>query len=126
MAKVTILGREIEIAPYMIDSMELAAPFIDNINATAGSMTGLTGLTKAAGDFCAVLSIGLMKTDATLTTDFLKSSLGLGDLVAMRESFVAIMQESGMQQSGEATAPVSALQEAAGASETPSGTLSTT
>jgi hypothetical protein len=126
MAKVTILGREIEVAPYMIEDMELAAPFIDTINETSGAMTGMTGLTKVAGDLCAVLSIGLLKVDPTLTPDFLKSHLGLGDLVVMRDGFTAVMKVSGMQQSGEATAPVSALQEAAGASETPSGKSSTT
>lgn len=123
MAKLTILGRDFEIAPYKLASMRRAAPFIDRINATAGSMTTLEGLTNAAGDFIAVLSIGLVKLDPELTPEMLEEELGIGDLAVMRDAFTAVMKESGLA-AGEVPAPVAS--EAAGASSTNSGKSSTT
>lgn len=123
MAKVTIMGRDLEVAPYKIASMRKAAPFIDRINATAGAMTTLEGLTNAAGDLCAVLAIGLVKIDPTLTAEKLEEELGIEDLAALRGAFTAILQESGMQ-AGERPAP--SAPEPAGASTIDSGQSSTT
>ncbi|GHH09370.1 hypothetical protein GCM10008023_05970 [Sphingomonas glacialis] len=118
MAKLTVSGREYDIAPFKLGAMKAAAPIIERINATIaakgdGGGTTLVDLTEMLGDFCAVLSIGLMKIDATLTPDHLEDELGFGDMPAIQAAFTAIMRESGLKSAGEVPAP--AAGEAAGA-----------
>ena len=107
MAKVTLMGRDFDVEPYKIKQMRKAAPFIDTINTTTGAMSTIGGLVDAASAFCAVLSIGLVRLDETLTPDALEDMIGFGDLPALRDAFTAILQESGMASAGEAPAPVS-------------------
>ena len=117
MATVTILGGDREVAPYNIAMMRRAAPFIDRIQATAGALNTLAGMTDVAGDFCGVMAIGLSKVDPVLTQEYLEENLGLGDLNALRDAFVAILEESGLVPKGEAMALV--------AVEAPTGALPT-
>jgi hypothetical protein len=113
MAKITLLGRDFDVAPYKIGAMRKAAPFITRINETAGSMTTLEGAVEAAGDMIGFLAIGLSKIDPTLTAEQLEEQIGLNDALDLQKAMIAVIKDSGLQ-TGEAKAP-SALVDAAGA-----------
>lgn len=108
MARLEIGGRSFEIAPYKLGSLRKAAPFIDRINASAGSLSTIEGMTDSTADILAVLSIGLQKLDPALTVEALEEMVGFDDLDVLREAFVAVLHEAGMKSAGEAKAPVSA------------------
>lgn len=105
MAKITLDGRDFDIAPYKLGSLRKAAPIIDRINAAAGSLTTMEGTAQATADLVEVLSIGLMKIDPTLTPEALDDIVGFDDLLALRDTFTAILRESGLAPSGESKAP---------------------
>jgi hypothetical protein len=104
MAKITLDGREFDIAPYKLGSLRKAAPIIDRINATMAKLDSMEGMAQSASDLAAVLSIGLVKIDPALTPEGLDDLVGFDDLPAMLACFTEIMEQSGLTQ-GEATAP---------------------
>jgi len=108
MAKVVIAGVSYELAPYKLAQLKQAAPFIDRINAVAGSLSTIEGMTDSACDFLGVLSVGLVKIDPALTLDALEEKVGLADITSLRDAFKAVLAESGLTSAGEAPAPVSA------------------
>jgi hypothetical protein len=131
MAKLNIMGRDFEIAPYKIAQMRRAAPYIDLINSTGGAMTkpgatmSIEELTEVAGYFVGFLSIGVIKVDPTITVAALEEDVGIGDLEGMRLAFTDILVESGLVARGEAAAPAP-VPEATGASTSALDASSTT
>jgi hypothetical protein len=107
MARIAIGGRDFDVAPYKLAQLRQAAPYIDRINATAGALTTVEGMTASACDFLGVLSIGLMRIDPALTLDALEDMVGLSDIASLRDGFMAVLVESGMI-AGEAEVPVPA------------------
>jgi len=122
MAKIMIGGRAFELAPYKLAQLRQAAPYIDRINATAGALTTVEGMTEAACDFVGVLAIGLGKIDPALTPEALEEMIGLADIGALRDGFMEVLTESGMI-AGEAAAPAP-VADATGALPTASAPLS--
>jgi hypothetical protein len=106
MAKLTILGREFDIAPYKLGELRKAAPFIDAIQKRSAEGNKLADVMESAIDLLEVLSIGLVKIDPMLTPDYLEANVGMDEFVAMQASFVTLTQESGLKSKGEATAPL--------------------
>lgn len=113
MAKLDIMGRSFEIAPYKLGALRKAAPHIDAINNTAGALTTVAGMVESQQHTLAVLLIGLQKIDPSITAEMLDEEVGIEDIPALIEAFRQIMQESGLSPKGEAPAPVAL--EAAGA-----------
>jgi hypothetical protein len=111
MAKVTLMGREFDIAPYKIGQLRKAAPIIDRMNARVAGLASVSGMVEAAADMIDFLWIGLVRLDPTITLDQLNDEIGMGDLPAIRDAVLAVMTESGLK-SGEAKAPVPAAPEA--------------
>jgi hypothetical protein len=105
MARLEIGGRAFEIAPYKLGALRRAAPYIDRINANAGALGTIEGMTDSTADIVAVLSIGLQKLDPALTPEALEEMVGFDDLPALRDAFVDVLRESGMRAAGEAPAP---------------------
>lgn len=105
MAKITLMGRDFDVAPYMIAELEEAAPFIDRINATPGSVTSVTGGVAATVDLIGFLAVGLSRVDPALTADEIKKRVGLADIAAMQTAFNEILTDSGLGAKGEAMAP---------------------
>lgn len=116
MAKLTILGREFDIAPYKLGELRRAAPFIDNIQKGTEGPGSLGALLDSAVDLLSVLSIGLVKIDPVLTPDYLEANVSMDEFVALQSAFMGLTEESGLQRKGEAMAPPEA--EPAGASKT--------
>lgn len=123
MARLELGGRAYDIAPYKLGALRRAAPAIDRINANAGSLGTIAGMTDSTADIVAVLSIGLQKLDPALTPEALEEMVGFDDLPALRDAFMALLSESGMRAAGEAPAPSPADGE--GASTISSAPLST-
>jgi hypothetical protein len=113
MAKLTILGREFDIAPYKLGELRKAAPFIDAIQKRSAEGNKLADVMDSALDLLNVLSIGLIKIDPELTADYLEANVGMAEFVAMQATFLDITKEAGLERKGEATAPAAA--KAAGA-----------
>jgi len=105
MAKVTLMGRHFDVAPYMIAQLEEAAPFIDAINAAPGSVTTVTGGVKATVDLIGFLAVGLSRLDPEMTAEHIKAHVGFGDIAVMQQAFTDILADSGMGAKGEAQAP---------------------
>lgn len=121
MARVTIAGRAFDLAPYKLAQLKAAAAFIDRINATQGALTSVEGMAASASDFLGVLAVGLVRIDPSLTLPALEEMVGLADIPALRDGFMAVLVESGMI-AGEAEAPAPA--EPTGALPTVSAPLS--
>jgi hypothetical protein len=132
MAKVTVAGRDFEIAPFKIGAMRRAAPFIDRINKRAadfmkdkpieGEIPKIEGLPDLLCDIIAIVAIGLERIDPAMTAEALEDEIGFSDMAAMRIAYTEILAESGMNQ-GEAQAPVEAgLPVASKTSSAPSST----
>lgn len=113
MAQITLLGREFDVAPYKLGAMELAAPFVDRINATIGALTTLEGAVKVAGDLVGFVQIGLAKIDPELTVAKLKDEVGYDDLAVLQAAFSSILLASGFKAKGEVKAPPAAAPVAA-------------
>ena len=96
MTIIAILGREFDVAPYKLGAMRVAAPLIDRVNATAGSLSTLEGLTASMQDIASVVSIGLVKLDPTLTPEYLVDQLGLDDMPALQRAFGDIIRDAGL------------------------------
>jgi hypothetical protein len=107
MAKLTILGREFDIAPYKLGELRKAAPFIDNIQRKTDAGT-LSDLMDSAVDLLNVLSIGLVKIDPMLTPDYLEANVSMDEFVGLQSTFLDLTVESGLKQKGEAGAPPAA------------------
>jgi hypothetical protein len=125
MAKLTVNGREFDIAPYNFADMIKAAPIIDQINATVSSLSSMSDLYRSAVDIIQVLAIGVAKIDPAVTADEIVAGLP-GSAEALRDLqtvFSTLLRESGLQ-SGEVTAPTAPEIEPAGASSTNSDTSS--
>lgn len=120
MAKLTIAGREYDIAPYKLGDLRKAAPAIDRINATAGAITTIEGMAESSADLLAVLSIGLRKINDTLTPEYLEEIVGFDELPAISAAFSDLLAESGFKPAGEAKAPSASPEEAEGASSSSS------
>jgi len=108
MAKLTILGRDFDIAPYKLGDLRKAAPFIDAIQKRSEGGTGLVDVLDSAFDLLNVMSIGLVRIDPELTPDYLEANVGMDDFVAMQASFLDVTKESGLKSAGEVKAPVAA------------------
>jgi hypothetical protein len=121
MAKVTLGGRDFEIAPYKLGQLRAAAPIIDRINASIPKLTDtkvpptMSDMAASLTDTLAVLYIGIAKADPTVTLEVLEDLVGIGDQAAVLSAFREVMQESGLGK-GEALAPPLVASE--GASET--------
>jgi hypothetical protein len=105
MAKITIEGRECEIAPYKLGKLRRAAPFIDRINSIAGALTTVEGMMNASRDACEVISIGLVAADPRFTADFLEDQFGMPEMAELQTCLKDILTEAGFDQKGEAKAP---------------------
>lgn len=121
MAKLTLAGRSFEIAPYKLGALRKAAPHIDAINASALTIDSIEGLIENAAHIVAIVSIGLVKIDPTLTEEALEDMVGADDMGALGAALRDIMTEAGLAPKGEATAPEA---EAEGALQTDSATSS--
>ena len=107
MAKLSILGREFDIAPYKLGDLRRAAPFIDAIQKRSDG-AGLVDVLDSAFDLLNVMSIGLVRIDPELTPDYLEQNVGMDDFVAMQASFLDVTKESGLKSAGEVKAHVAA------------------
>ena len=96
MAKVHLMGRDFDVAPYMIDALEEAAPFIDAINAAPGSVSTVVGGVKATTDLIGFLAVGLSRIDPELTAAHIKTKVGFADIATMQQAFTDILADSGM------------------------------
>lgn len=103
MTKVAIAGRDYDIAPYKIAQLRKAAPFIEKVNATAGSLSSIEGAVEVMGDLVGFLAVGIAKIDPSVTVDQLEEEIGFDDLPAIQRAFLDIMAESGFKP-GEAKA----------------------
>lgn len=109
MVTITLLGRDFDVAPYKLGSMRKAAPFVDRVNATIGSLTTMEGAIAVASDLVGFVQVGLVKIDPTLTVDQLEEDVGYDDLPALQAAFTSILQASGMRpKAGEVQAPPAA------------------
>lgn len=115
MAKLTILGREFDIAPFKLGELRRAAPFIDAIQKRSAEGNSLADVMESAIDLLNVMSIGLIKIDPELTPDYLEENVGMAEFVGMQAAFLDITREAGLERKGEAKAPAAA--KAAGASK---------
>jgi hypothetical protein len=123
MAKVTLLGRDFEVAPLKLADLRKAAPALDRINSTAGSMSTLEGLIASMSDIAIVVSVALVKCDPEMTAQYIEENAGMPDLDALRIALETIMQESGMApRAGEAPAPSKAAEGASTSSSEKSST----
>jgi hypothetical protein len=116
MAKITILGRDFDLAPYKLGKLRRAAPFIDSIQRRSTAPGELSDVLESAFDLVNVLSIGLVEIDPTLTPEYLEENLSMEEFVAMQAAFLEVTRESGLQSKGEVTAPPA--DKPAGASKT--------
>ena len=105
MARLDIMGRSFEIAPYKLGALRKAAPHIDAINITAGALTSVEGMMESQHHTLAVLLIGLQKVDPSITAEMLDDEVGLDDIPSLVSCFQTIMIESGLAAPGEAKAP---------------------
>jgi hypothetical protein len=114
MAKLTIDGRDYDIAPYKLNQMRKAAPFIDKINATAGAMNTMEGMYESAADLIEVLAIGVSKIDPAMTAEAIGDALSgsVEELKALQVTFKDLLLESGLTP-GEAKAPLAPVAEGA-------------
>lgn len=124
MATLIIEGRSFEIAPYKLGSLRRAAPHIDAINAAINSIDSLEGMMENLEHVVAVLSVGLVRVDPTLTPEALGDMVGMDDMPALRDALREVLQESGLTPKGEATAPTAPEVADVGASENSSETSS--
>lgn len=108
MTKITLDGREFDIAPYKLGALRKAAPILDRINAASGSLDSMEVMVDSSADIIEVLVIGLAKIDPALTVDAILDMVGFGELPMIQRAFVELMQESGLAPKGEATAPTAA------------------
>lgn len=113
MVKVTLLGREFDVAPYKLGALKQAAPFVDRVNAKAGALTTLEGALDVAADLVGFVQIGLAKVDPALTVESMLDEIGYDEMPALQVAFRDILQASGLKPKGEAPAPVVADQPAA-------------
>lgn len=104
MAKITLDGREFDIARYKLGALRQVAPIVDRINAAMTEVKTMEGLTRSATDLAAVLSVGLVKIDPDLTPEGLDDIVGFEDLPNMLACFTELMTESGLEK-GEVSAP---------------------
>jgi hypothetical protein len=104
MVTVTLLGRDFDVAPYKLGALRKAAPIVERINTTAGSLTTFEGAVEAACELAALVSIGLVKLDPALTAEALEEQLGMEDMPALQKAALDILSVSGLSQ-GEAKAP---------------------
>lgn len=125
MADITILGRSFGIGRYNLGALRKAAPHIDAINAarreSLAASTGVANLEEVMGPvehIVAIIAIGLVKIDPEFTADYLLENLNIEDMPTLGAALRAILVESGIQTSGEATAPTAPDPAAAGASPT--------
>ena len=119
MVKVSLLGREFDIAPYKLGDMRRAAPIVDRMNGAAGSLSTLEGGVEFAGELAAFVAIGLSRIDPTLTVEALEDQLGMDNVRELQVAFQAILRASGLTP-GEAKAPsASAEQDGASPSSSP-------
>lgn len=102
MATITIKGRAFELAPYMIGSMRRAAPFVDRINARAGTLATLEHIFENGRDLCEVVAIGLGKIEPAMTADAIEDQLGFEDMMALAQAYKEIMREAGFAPKGDA------------------------
>ena len=130
MTKITLDGREFDIAPYKLGALRKAAPILDRINAASGSLDSMEVMFDSSADIIEVLAIGLVKCDpacgllsslgldqtatASRLAEAILDMVGFGELPMIQRAFVELMQESGLAPKGEATAPT-AVPEAVGA-----------
>lgn len=104
MVTVTLSGRDFDVAPYKLGSLRKAAPIVERINTIAGSLTTFEGAIEAGCELAALVSIGLVKLDPTLTAEALQEQLGIEDMSAIQKAATDILTASGIIQ-GEARAP---------------------
>ncbi|MDB5582924.1 MAG: hypothetical protein JWR80_8100 [Bradyrhizobium sp.] len=96
MVMFSILGREIEVAPYKLEALTAAAPFIDGLLASTESMKTLQGVMGGTGDFVRALSIGLQKVDPVFTPEYLAAQLDFTDITRLQAPFRELLQASGL------------------------------
>jgi hypothetical protein len=124
MATIVIEGQPYGLPRYKLGKLRRAAPFIDRINATAGALKTLEGITAVSRETCEVLSIGLQDLDAKFTADYLEEQFGMEDMPALQTCLKEVLEEAGLAKKGEAPALSEPLAEGA-ASPTSSDELST-
>ena len=107
MAKVTIMGRDFEIAPYKLGQLRQAAPIIERLNAAftrAGAANvALDDMVSSLGDLVAFVAVGIRRVDPSVTIEAIEDSVGFDDLPALQAAFLDILRESGFTK-GEAKA----------------------
>ena len=104
MVAITLLGETHEVPPYKLKQLRRAAPLIENVNATLGSLSTLSGGVQVMDDLTAFVAIGLEKIRADLSFQALEDKIGMEDLPDLQSAFRDILQASGFK-SGEAKAP---------------------
>lgn len=124
MARLTIAGREFDIAPFKLGALKRAAPTIDRINERLGVFSmanaSMEQLLDNADDLVQVLGIGLAKIDPECTAEWLGEAAGFQDIPALAKAYTELMAESGFSHGGgeaPGEAPAPAAEEAAGASQ---------
>ena len=123
MARLTIGGREFDLAPFKLGALKRAAPFLDRINTRTGSLntaaSSMELIMENAEDIMQVLAIGTSKIDPACDTAWLADEAGFEDIPALSQTFTELMQDSGLAPRGAhapGEAPAPAAPEAAGAS----------
>ena len=108
MAKLTIAGREFDLAPLKLGQLKQAAPFIDKINARGAVLDTVEGMMESSSDICSALAVATIRVDAQCGIDWLLENVGFADLPAISAAFRDLLTESGLAPAGEAGAPAQA------------------
>jgi hypothetical protein len=104
MVAITLLGETIEVAPYKLKQLRRAAPLIEKVNATLGSLSTLSGGIEVMDSLTAFVAIGAEKVRADFTFAALEDKIGMEDMPALQNAFRDILTASGFK-AGEAKAP---------------------
>lgn len=115
MAKLTVGGREFDIAPFMLGALKKAAPIVDRINASGAPVESLSGIVHSLDDFIEVLAIGTVKIDPECDAAWFQENASFSDQAVILKAFHELLQESGLAPKGEATAPARKPRAKAGA-----------
>jgi hypothetical protein len=115
MATLALAGRSFEIAPYDIDDMLVAAPYVDAIH-EMGEPKNLTQTLEMMRNTAAVLFVGLQKVDPSLTISTIVKMAFPNGAMQLAGGMRDVLAEFGLETSGEAKAPAPRKRKAAGAS----------